>query len=850
MSERAMAYLAPQSRTWPVLTGIVPFLGEGYARRPESGLGPWDALRPGLTVILGPDGDSRANGSRLRPLAGTGKTQQAAAFATKLWAAGELDLLVWVDAGSRDSIVSGYARALADIKVAAQPDRPEASAARFLRWLEGTGRRWLVVLDGVADLADADGLWPYGPSGQVLVTTRLTGLRPQPARPASPEQISIAVPGFSQREALDYISARLNDDPYQAAGSLDLAIAVECQPIGLALAVSYLRDSGQDCRQYRLARERYKRNWSNGVASDPLAASWMLAVDRARQFAPTGLAWPAIKLAAVLGPARVPGAVLTSSAACAYVTERRSVTREDQDSLRAAFANLQRLGLVMIEPDDEVRTVWMPAGLQFSIRQVMTPTELRQAVVAAADAICESWPGRGPAARPARPGLDQALRDCAVSLRRCDDLALWDRGCHPLLVRVGQSLDDAQMHETAHRHWRELAARSAEYFGAGSPLTMDLRERLAKAATAAGRTAEATSLREQLVADVDQLVGPNHPQAIAARASLTMALHDEGRLSDAISMGERVVADSELVLGPAHPQTAESLDELGVVYAESGRYAEAIGALERCLAVREQTLGLMHSQTSTTRYHLAEAYRQANQLRDAILLHQDVLAQIEGASGGAHPDTIAAREKLAIACYQAGQTDVAVATLEQALADWQRVPGATPADTLSVRANLAAIYCQGGRLKEAVPLYEGEVTDRERISGAGHPGTLRAKWKLAAAWHKAKRVPEAIKLGEATLTDCEQILGPGHWDTLIARANLAHAYHSAGLLKRASAQFDRALHDGEQSLGADDPLTEQVRALRKRYLGGRQGAAPIIAPPAVLPRRVAGRDIGAGVLAA
>jgi tetratricopeptide (TPR) repeat protein len=842
MSERAVAYMQPQSRTWPVRTGVVPFLGEAYARRPETGLGPWDALHPGLVVILGPDGDPRASAASR---SGTGKTQLAAAFAIRLWTAGQIDLLVWVDAGSRDSIVSGYASALADIKIAAQPGRPEASAARFLTWLAGTGRRWLVVLDGVVDPADADGLWPYGPSGQVLVTTRLAGLRPRPATPPdAPEQLAIAVPAFSQREALDYMSGRLNDDPYQAAGSLDLAITLECLPIGLALAVAYLHDSGQDCRQYRLARERYRHDSANGVASDPLAPSWMLAVDRARQFAPTELAWPAIKLAAVLGSAWIPGAVLTSSAACAYVTGRRSVTRGDQGNLRATFGNLQRLGLVTIEPDDEARTVWMPSALQLSIRQVMTSTELRQTVAAAADAVDECWPRRvGPGSQPTQPSLEQAFRDCAVNLRRCDDVALWDGGGHPLLVRVGQSLDDAQMPETAFAYWRELTARSAEYFGARSPVTIELRERLASAAMAAGRAAEATSLREQLVADIDQVAGPNHPQAIASRASLALAFHAVGRLSDAISLGERVVADSEAVLGPAHPQTAESLNELGSVYAESERHPEAIGALEHCLAVREQTLGVMHEQTSSARYHLAEAYRRANQPRDAILLYQDALARMESAAGAAHPDTIAAREKLAIAYYQAGQTDVAVVTLERAVADWKRVPGAALADTLAARANLAAIYCQGGRLKEAVALYESEVADLERISGPDHPDTLRARWKLAAAWHKAKRLPEAIKLGEATLTDCERILGPGHWETLTARANLAHAYHSAGLLKRASAQFDRALHDCEQSLGADDPLTQQVRALRKRYLAGRQGAAPIIAPPAGLPRCCA---VGAG----
>ena len=146
---------------------------QGYAWRPETGQGPWDGLHPGHTVILRPDPELQAAGRRA---GGTGKTQLAAAFAMQLWEASELDLLVWLDAGSRDRIISGYAQALTDVAVAAPPGQPEAAADRFLTWLAETGRRWLVVLDGLADAADADGLWPAGPSGEVLVTTALPDL--------------------------------------------------------------------------------------------------------------------------------------------------------------------------------------------------------------------------------------------------------------------------------------------------------------------------------------------------------------------------------------------------------------------------------------------------------------------------------------------------------------------------------------------------------------------------------------------------------------------------------------------------------------------------------------------------
>ena len=828
MSERAASATQQQARAWPVMSGDVPFVGESYVARPETGQGPWDGLHPGLAVILSPGGDPRAPAAHSE---GTGKTQLAAAFAVKLWAADAIDLLVWLDAGSRDSLVTGYARALADIQVAAPPNKPEAGASRFLSWLADTDKRWLVVLDGLADPADAEGLWPYGPSGEVLVTTSLTGRGLGSAIPAAPEHMEIALPAFSPREAMSYISAHLSDDPLQSSGSLDLVNALDCRPVGLALAAAYLHDSGQDCRQYRLARERYRPDQADRLASDPLAPSWMLAVDRARQFAPPQLAWPALKLAAVLGPAWIPGQVLTSSAACAYVTGRSSVSGADQSSVRATFGNLQRLGLVTIEPDDEIRTVRMPGALQWSVRRAMTAAELRQAVEAAADAIY-SWPQSVDQVEAAE--MEGALRGCATSLRRCDELALWSRGCHPLLLRVGQSLDDAQVPETALRYWRDLVGRSAEHFGDRAPLTLQLRELLAGAAMAAGRLNEAIGLRGELIADIDKVVGPNHPQAISSRASLAQVFRAAGRHTDAILLGERVASESELVLGRAHPQTLESLTELGRTYLDARRYSEATGVFQRCLDIREQTIGVMHPDTISARRQLAVAYGRAGRMSDAISMYEEVLNRIEVAVGTDHADAVTAREKLAIARYDVGQIALATVLLERVVAEWQRIPGIRPADTIVSRANLAALYCMSGQAKDAIPLYESELADLERINGAEHRDTLRARWKLAAARHRAKQVSEAVKLGEATLTDCERILGPGHWETLACRANLAHAYHGAGLLKRASAQFDRALRDCEQSIGPDDPLTDQVRTLRKRYMTGRQGAVPIIAPPTPL----------------
>ena len=819
-------------RSWPVLSGTVPQLAQGFSRRPETGHGLWEGLRPGVTVILGPDGDRNL---RAAARSGTGKTQLAAACARRLWAGSEIDLLVWLDAYSRDRIIAGYARALADLRLAAPPDKPEAAASRFLGWLSDTSKRWLVILDGVIDDADMDGLWPQGPSGQALVTTGLAGLNPGPAMhgmaarngsPPNAQRTSISLTSFSQREALQYLTDRLNDDPYHSAGALDLAATMGCLPVGLDLAVAYLLDTGTECRQYRLAYEQYQRDWNGGVVGDELAPAWMLAIDRARQFAPADLAWPALTLAAVLGPAAIPGAILTSTAACAYVTGQSDVTEDGPVSLGAAFGNLQQVGLVTIDPDDDIRTVCMPAALQLSVRQVMGPAAVRRAVQAAADAICEAWPDAG-----ARAGMEQALRDCAISLRRCDEAALWHPGCHPVLMRVGQSLDDAGMTETALGYWRDISQRCTEFFGARSQLSFQLRERLAGAATAAGHPDEAIRYHAELAADIDEVAGPTHPQAIISRASLASSFRAAGRLSEAMSLGALVAADSEKVFGAVHAQTMQVQRELGSAYCDAGRYREAIELLKHCQVIAAETIGIMHPATLAAREQLAEAYRRAGRGNDAIVLYQDALAQVQKAVGAGQPDAVTAREGLALTYYRAGRTDDAAATFERALAEWRRVAGADGASTLAARTSLAAIYCLNGRARQAIPLYESVLADCTRICGPAHPQTLRARRNAAAACHYAHRHTEAVDLGEALLEDCEQALGQGHRETLTARANLAHAYHATGRLKRASAHFDRALRDCELALGPDDGLTIAVRDLRQRYLGGRQGTAPIVTPP-------------------
>ena len=159
---------APGRPSWPLRSGTVPALASGYSARPETAPGLAAALPSGAAVALVPDraaSPAASSGPVAAPdaqdwLRSSGKTQLAAAFAEALWQSGSVDLLVWIEATSRASVLSGYTAATVGATGRDQASSCESVAAQFLSWLGETSRPWLVVLDDLADPANLEGLWP------------------------------------------------------------------------------------------------------------------------------------------------------------------------------------------------------------------------------------------------------------------------------------------------------------------------------------------------------------------------------------------------------------------------------------------------------------------------------------------------------------------------------------------------------------------------------------------------------------------------------------------------------------------------------------------------------------------
>jgi tetratricopeptide (TPR) repeat protein len=718
----------PRGRpSWPIRSGPVPPLGDGFRPRLETAPSLAAKLPTGGAVALIPDravDPAAAAGLVAAPdpqdwLRSSGKTQLAVAFAESQWQSGGVDLLVWIEATSRASVLAGYAAATVAVTGRAQASSCESVAAQFLSWLGETSRSWLVVLDDLADPAILDGLWPAGPAGRVLVTSADAaavppGVRVQPLGP------------YSLREAISYLSESLSADPDKRHGAIELAHDLDLEPVALAQASTVIANSPQSCREYQAQFARRREQLASSPVARPAAAAvtWTLSLDRADQLAPGGSAQWVLAMAAQLDGHGIPQTVLAARAIGEFLGGGDVMAGSER--ARAGLAALEQVGLLTIDKATVPPTIRISPVLQAALRAAMPDGVSDQAARAVADALLQAWPEPDLLGWPA-----SGLRSCVAALRRVSGDLLWDGGCHPVLVRAGDSLAAARLTGAAVDHWLELATTGGRVLGDDHPHTTLAAQRLADAYLAAGRADDAVPWFGWVLDSLTGKLGSAHRGVLEARRRLGHALVAALQLPAAITVLERAVPQFERVCGTGHIDTHGARDELAAAYLAAGQHANAIDLYRRTLADRERAQGERHPQTMTTRHGLADSYLASGRAKEAVAAYKRVVADRERVLGPDHLDTLTARNNLGAAYEMTGKTAAAELACEQAWAGFERVLGPRHPDTLRSRATLAHMYRRLGRYGDARALLRDTIDRLERILPDDDPLITELRQSLA-----------------------------------------------------------------------------------------------------------------------
>jgi helix-turn-helix protein/tetratricopeptide repeat protein len=815
----------------PSIVGRIPHPVDGFQER-AAGLGDDDPI----VVIVG--------------LGGVGKTQLAAGYARGRVASRDIDLVVWVDASSKDAIISRYAEA--GIRFAkADPDQPQQAAERFLDWLETTPQRWLIVLDNLGH-SNGAALWPptRNPAGRTIATAR-----PRHAAIVGRGRRVIELDVFTESEAEAYLRHGL---PEQLADDVaGVAEDLGRLPLALGQAAAYILDQDIPYSEYR---RRFADHRNQRLADlvpepgelpdghlDPVAFTWVMSIEAADRGRPAGLARPVLELASMLDPDAFPTAVFTTEAVVNWLTHTTGAAQDvDATTVYAALRRLHLFSLASVDTE----TVRVHTLVQRAVRDDLPEERFADVAWAAADALAGMWPENG-----VDPDLNQRLRASTEALNRYAGDHLWAAdGFHRVLLEAGKSRGHAGRAGVAAAYFGELLTAAEQRLGPDHPATTDARQHLAIWQTQAGDPAGLDTAR-RVVEDRSRRWGRNHPETHHARHTLGIALEHFGDPQTAVTDLESLLADRTRLVPPDHEASLILRHNLAKSRGEAGDPAAAVAELVAVLADTVRVHGPDHPETLSTRHELARWRSIGGDPARAAVEFEQIVADRQRVLGPRHHETLLSTGELAITKFLAGgDAGVAVIELESLLAVHQEQHGLDHPDTLETRAKIIAIRAQEGPAPADVPAAEALLDDILRALGPRHAhapmaaelvasvrndepltgpnellaGCLRVLgpdhpsiWLVRAETVRARLMaddrPGVVTALEGLVDDLTRLHGPDHSDPLLARSKLAEARARADDLPGAIRGCTELLADRLRILGPDHPETLMTRSALAGY---------------------------------
>jgi hypothetical protein len=669
----------------------------------------------------------------LTGMAGAGKTQVAAAYARKRWDSGELGLLVWVSADSRESITATFAEAASRV-CEADPSDPERAAAEFLDWLDRpTGPRWLVVLDGLSDPNHLNLLWPPESShGSTVITTRVRRTSWHGARRAVLE-----IRSFVEAESAAFFSQWFGAESPQLRGADSLAERLGHLPSALVQAATFIHS------QPDLTCERYLEMLSDGSVDpgnlcpgmvlddypEPVAESIEWSIDVAAGHRPQGLALSLLERASLLDAEGFPTDLLRSET----VLGTSFTVPQANNALRL----LHQESLIDIEGG----MVRVHPMTQWVVRLGIEPEDRDRHALVLADALLAIWPD--PENDFERMAM---LRANVLCLKQHASNALVDGHARPLLFKTGDSFVEWGRYEDAAELFLRLRDRCAQRLGFEHPDTMKARGRYAWH----GITAVHAKVRtlEALLDDQVQVLGWDHEDTLRTQDYLAGLLGEVRTSTDAVIAHEELLKASERALGERHRFTLETRRWVAYWKRLAGNREEAVAEAEAVLRDQTSELGPHDPDTLATRSLLLNLFKEEAEPEAIVAEHEALLSDLKLVKGPLHPSTLEIHSNFTYWLIQAGKLAEAEVEAEVALAGRIKVFGPKSTRAFLTRNNLEHARSHRRDKKATIRAFQALLTDAEIALGSEHPRVSLIRqnlesWSLPAGMRRPRLEPGA-----------------------------------------------------------------------------------------------------------
>jgi len=294
-----------------------------------------------------------------------------------------------------------------------------------------------------------------------------------------------------------------------------------------------------------------------------------------------------------------------------------------------------------------------------------------------------------------------------------------------------------------------------------------------------GRNKEEWSAREELLAVMQHVLGPEHPDTLTAMHNLAAAYwHSDDRDKDALPLMEKTLETKRKALGNEHRSTLATMEFLASIVSDR---AEEIRLYEEVLRTRIKVLGPNHVKTLSSMDDLAGAlsYVEARE-KESLQVYKELLEKRRQMLGDDHADTV----KTMVNVVDASMT----------------------------------VYQYG---PEVLQLAEEAFERQKKLSLLKKPRALDLTMFLSYLYARNQRAPEGIVVGEEALAlDRTLAPDPTEWDPM-RRCNilgaLAECYKAAGRVKDAINSMEEAYRVREEAYGEELGMVFLLKELIAMY---------------------------------
>ena len=633
----------------------------------------------------------------LTGMRGSGKTQLAATVATRCEEEG-WPLVAWIDAESRDTLITNLYNLALQTGIDAPKDvPPETIVRRFLDQLRSADAAdRLFVFDNVENLDDLKDITPEGDGARIIITTT------RHLDWDSLGWLPLTVGIFEREQSISLLCERTGDTHRDAADQI--AEALGDLPVAVTQAAATAKWGGYTLSDYlgRLSNHPLESSISRLEGDDypdAVGIALFMAYEQALEQLRSKRPQQERIATSLLG-------ILSLLAASGVPTHWLLKLHDDSDAVRDTLSFLKRASILQESIDGNKTIIHRLQGQVYRETYLSNQEKLNEARANTTTLLNEIDVDRLDNFEQQRQETRNLVEQIGTVTSQDYSRPLFSNpDFAALLATTLWNATDLGMPQLA-LTLADSVTRAGDTLGPDHPSTLTSRNNLASAYQGAGRIDEAITLFRQTLEDRTRMLGPDHPSTLTSRNNLAYAYREAGRLHQAVILYKQNLEAITHILGPHHPHTLTSRNNLASAYQDAGRLHEAITLFEQTLEDRTRILGPHHPSTLTSRNNLANAYQDAGRLDDAITLHKQTLEDRTRMLGPNHPSTLTSRNNLAGAYHNADSLQEAIALFEKTLEDCVHILGPDHPQTLISRNNLAGAYRAAGRTDEAEALFE------------------------------------------------------------------------------------------------------------------------------------------------